>query len=281
MATKQRTTRPVIATVAACFSLGCSQLGVDPVEPAAIELSPFPVAAIVVGDSLRDVNGVASPAQAIVRNIRGDVISDAQVTYVYADFNRDSALVVDPVTGHIFATKTPSGAARIAARVGNALQVLRTIAVTIRPDSMDREGQPEIVALTTTLPDNSPAAATANTSVALGVVVRHVEPATEEEEEEVRPVGNWIVQYTLIMPANSTNDSTQAVFLVNPNGRASSVDTTDAQGVASRRVRVRAAQFPTGSLPDSVVVDAIARYRGTLLNGAPVRMVVPVIRGNE
>ena len=267
--------RNVIFTLAASASLlaACSQVGVDPAEPASIELTPFPSSAVVVGDSLRNDEGVATPVRAIVRNISGDIIDDAAVTYVYADFNRDSALIVDASTGHVFAEKQPTADARIAARLGSALQVSRTLRVTIRPDSIDRVGQPDPPELVTTLPDTSRTTATANTTGPLTVFVRHV------DGEEVLPVRHWLVTYTLVHPANPTNDSTAAVFFVNENGRATAVDTTDAQGSADRRVRIRADVFPQTAEPDSIVVEVTARYRGAVLNGAPVRIVVPVQRG--
>jgi hypothetical protein len=271
-----RSVRLTLAAGVLLSAIGCSQIGVDPDEPAAIELDALPSPSIVIGDSLRNADGVATPLRAIVRNIRGEIIDGAPVTYVYAEYNRDSALVVDPVTGYVTAIKQPTGEARIAARVGGALQVLRPITVSARPDSMDRVGQPNISQLVTRLPDENTSSALANTSAALTVVVRNV--GTTDGATTTTPVRNWIVRYVVVMPANPTNDSTAAVFLVNDAGRASTVDTTDAQGVASRKVRVRAALFPTTSDPDSVVVEATANYRGTTLRGAPVRIVVPVRR---
>ena len=265
------------AAVLLFMQFGCSQIGVDPEEPAAIEFEALAAPSIVIGDSLRNAEGVATPLKAIVRNIRGEIIDNAPVTYVYAEYNRDSALIVDPETGFVTAVKQPTGETRVAARVGGALQVLRAITVTARPDSMDRVGQPNISQLVTRLPDVSNSSATANTSGALTVVVRSV--GETDGVPSTTPVRNWLVRYAVVMPANPSNDSTAAVFLVNDAGKASTVDTTDAQGVASRKVRVRAALFPASAEPDSVVVEATSSYRGTLLKGAPVRIVVPVQRG--
>jgi hypothetical protein len=271
-----RARRLAVVVLAATGTGACSQIGVNPEEPAAIELSSMTSPSIVIGDSLRDENGVAAPIRAIVRNIRGEVINDAPVTYVYAEFNRDSALIVDPVTGYVRAVRLPTGEARIAARVGTTLQVLQRISVTTRPDSLDRDGLPAITGLVTTLPDTTRASADANTSVPLGVVVRHI-----ENETTVTTVANWVVFFSLVSPVNPGNDSTAAVFLVNDVGRASVVDTSNAQGIASRRVRIRAAEFPVGAAPDSVVVEARASYRGVELRGSPVRMVLPVQRAGS
>jgi AAA+ superfamily predicted ATPase len=73
-----------------------------------------------------------------------------------------------------------------------------------------------------------------------------------------------------------------AVFLVDEQLRASVVDTTTAEGNAARRVRVRPVGFPVAQgnarVTDTVIVEATARYRGQLVRGAPVRVLVPVVR---
>jgi hypothetical protein len=95
-------------------------------------------------------------------------------------------------------------------------------------------------------------------------------------------VNGWLVSFRLVKPANPTNDTTKAVFLVDEQLRASVVDTTTAEGNAARRVRVRPVGFPVAQgnarVTDTVIVEATARYRGQLVRGAPVRVLVPVVR---
>lgn len=252
----------------------CVEIGTEPTRAAAIELSPFPSPSIVVGDSLRDVNGNVARISAVVRNVRGEIIEDAPVRFLYADFNRDSALAVDSITGFVQALKVAKGEARIAVRVGSTLQVLRSIIVTTRPDTI---GAAESVAalLTTVLPDTGRAISNPNRSSPLTVTVRHFEGTTAS------PVNAWPVQFQVVDPANPTNDTTAAAYMVDENGRASTLDTADASGTAARRVRVRAALFPAaGTAQDTIVVQATARYRGALVRGAPVRLLVPVRRGS-
>lgn len=270
----KRTAVAVAAVLA--VAAACSQLGVEPDAPASIELPALPSPSVVIGDTLRDANGVAAPVHAIVRNLRGDPIEDADVTYIYADYNRDSALMVDAVTGYVVALRTPSGEARIAARVGAALQVLRPVIVTIRPDSLTTDGVPAINQLITTLPDTSAATARSNTSSAISVGVRSI-----AEDGTTQPVRGWVVSYSLVSPANASNDTTMAVYLVNSTSGSRAVsDTTGTDGIASIAVRVRAALFPTGSEPDSVILSATASYKGVALKGTPVRLALPVLRGS-
>ncbi len=272
-----RTVSWVVAAVSAVAVAACVEIGTGPNEPAAIELPPFPSPSVVIGDTLRDVNGVVAPVRAIVRNVRGEEITDAAVSYLYAPLSRDSALVVDPATGIVRALRATSADARIAARVGGNLQVLRSLVVTLRPDSLTASslftGE-----LRTVLPDTGRANANSNTTTT-GPEVR-VRHAAETTGGASAPVNAWPVRFELVKPSNPTNDTSAAVFLVNGSGTASTLDTTDNSGVASRRVRVRALQF-AASAPDTVVVRATASYRGVPLLGSPVLIRVPVRRSGS
>jgi hypothetical protein len=266
----------VLVAVALAAFAACAEIGTSPDEPASIELDPFPWPSVVIGDTLRDAAGQVAPVRAVVRNVRGDAIAGFPVVYLYADFQRDTALEVDPATGIVVALKaTTSGEGRIAARAGAALQVLRAIGVTTRPDSLEPSTSGPQPLFTTTLPDTGRTGANRNSTPALNVVVRHLQPAPAP----AAGVRGWLVRFSLVAPANPTNDSTLAAFLVNDNGRPSVVDTTDGSGTAGRRVRIRAGQFPVSPAVDTVVVHAEASYRGVPLRGSPVRIAVPVERG--
>lgn len=247
---------------------GCSEVGTDPATAAAIELAPFPATAVVIGDTLRAEDGTVAPIRAIVFNVRGNVITDFPVRYLYPDFNRDSALLVDSATGVIVAVRQPAGEARLAARAGGTLQVLRSLFVVQRPDTLS--GQSLSTVLQVAPPDSGRGR---NTTTDLTATVRHIAPDSMRS-----PVRGWLVRYTLISPANPGNDTTAAAFLVDDTGRPSTVDTTDVQGNARRRVRVRSLLFPQGGAVDSVVVAASASYNRIPLRGSPVRIAAPVQR---
>ncbi|MEQ1692159.1 MAG: hypothetical protein ABMA00_12795 [Gemmatimonas sp.] len=263
-----------LALLGASLLVACAQIGSEPDVPTAIEMPALPSPSVVIGDTLRNVDGVVTPVKAIVRNLQGDIIVDAPVRYLYADFQRDSALAIDSSTGIVRALKASTGDARLGARIGTSLQVLRIIVVTTRPDSADRVGQSALGLFTTTLADTGRTGANANRSPALTMVVRHVDSPTV-----TTPVNGWPVRFEVLSPANATNDTTKSVYLVDEQGRASVFDTTDASGVAGRRVRVRAALFPTSAAIDSVIVRAIVTYKGISLKGAPVRIALGVQRG--
>lgn len=263
---------PVMVIAAAA---ACADIALSPSTPASIEFDVLPAPAVVLGDTLRDINGVAAPAKAIIRNQAGDVIGDAIVHYTYADASRDSAFAVDSVKGFIVSLKplaTAATFARISARAGSSLQAIRTVLLTIRPDSVDRNGVTAIDTLRTTLPDTGAGGIAANVSKGLAVSVRHIEGGV------ATPVPNWLVKYELLQPANPNNDSTASVFLVNEVSAASNRDTTDGGGTATRFVRVRSSRFPSGNSVETAIVRVTVSYKGQPLKGAPVTIVVPIIK---
>ena len=260
--------------VSVLLSVGCAQVGSAPDVPAAIELSALPSPSVVIGDSLRNIDGVVAPVKATVRNLSGDVITGTSVRYLYADYLRDTALAVDSLTGIVRAIKAATGDARLAARVGGALQVLKALVVTTRPDSADRVGQTTLL-FTTVLADTGRSGAASNTSPSLNLTIRHVDAGGITSG-----VNAWPVKFEVLSPANATNDTTKSVWMVDDQGRASVLDTSDVSGVASRKIRIRAAQFPAAGVVDSVIVRATVTYKGVALKGVPVRIAVPVKRGS-
>lgn len=262
------------AIAAAVFAAACADVGTGPDVPAAIELAPFPFPSVVVGDTLRDSLGRAAPIRAIVRNAVGDVITGARPTFLYADFLRDSALRVDTATGIVVA-RAVVAQGRLAARVGSSLQVVKPFIATIRPDSVARGTSPASL-IVSLLPDTGRARAQGNTTGDIGVRVLNLAAANPAG------VNGWLVSFRLVKPANPTNDTTRGAFLVNENVGPSILDTTGTDGAAARRVRVRPALFPAAQgsarVTDTVIVEATARYRGQVVRGGAVRVIVPVIR---
>ena len=74
----------------------------------------------------------------------------------------------------------------------------------------------------------------------------------------------------VVIRANG-NDTTVATLLTE-GSIPSVVDTSDASGLTARGLRVH----PAGLIgnPDSVIVEATARYKGAQVRGSPVRFVL-------
>jgi hypothetical protein len=276
---EQRRRGALILSIAAIVA-ACAESGTGPNDPGSIEFAPFAAPALVLGDTLRNVDGVATPVVALVRNLHGDILQDIPIQYVYADASRDTSVKVDS-NGYVVSLKplgsvtvgttvTPATTVRIAARFGEALQVIRTITITTRPDSVDRGSATTVDTLRAALPDSSNGLAR-NVSSALSVTVRHLDTTSAYVA-----VPTYLVKFEVLLPANATGDSTRGAFMVNDNGIASSIDTTDGSGVATRYVRVRPSIFPATTTPDSVVVRATVTYRGRNVKGSPIRITVPV-----
>jgi len=246
-------------------SVACAEIGTDPAVPASIEVARFPFPAVAVGDSLRDTLGVAVPLRAIVRNISGDVIEDAPVRYL----SRDTLLIVDSLSGHVFAQALPTpNPASVAARFELALQILASVPVTNAPDTAFRT---DAAALPALVSEAVIGAADSNT-VAVQVRVQF-----RADAEVLQNVNAWLVRFAVVRPANLRNDTAAAVYLVDDRGRAGQVDTTGTDGFASRRVRVRSSRFPAaGIAQDTIEVEAAVMRRGTAVPGAPIRILVPV-----
>ena len=257
----------MLGLIAGVVSTACAEVGSAPDVPAAIEFARFPYPTVVVGDSLRQEDGLVAPVRAIVRNSSGEEIVGAPVVYLYADYNRDSAILVDSTTGMVVALKKPTfgtTGARIAARVGSSLQIVRNLLVSVQPDTVSGSAPDS---LKVSLPDS----VSRNSTGPFQVTVRHADSLRSTVE-------GWIVRYKLLYPANPTNDSTLGAYLVTERYSPSTVDTTNGNGVASRLVRVRPLLFPTESGTDSVVVEVTVQHHGVPVPGSPLRLSAPVIR---
>jgi hypothetical protein len=80
------------------------------------------------------------------------------------------------------------------------------------------------------------------------------------------PVRGWIVSFEI------TYASPDLAMIIGDGSAESRIDTTSADGTASRRVRVDPDALTATS--DSVVMMATARYRGAHVRGSPARLVV-------
>jgi hypothetical protein len=242
---------------ATLVTAACIDLSVDPDEIVAIELSDFAWPSIVAGDTLRDASGAIAPLVARIFDGEGDLVTGPVEFLV----ERPGVRVVGG--DRLVADDTASGSVGIIASTEGVQSVVRQIQIVAAPRSLVANGV--ITPLRWVVPDNP----SSNTSQPLGVRVT-AGPDTG--------VPSWIVTFELVADGRviPQTDTTQ-IFLVGDNGRPSYVDTTDASGNASRRVRLRIA--PGLVAPDSAVVTIRASYKGQPLTGSPVRLVLPISPG--
>ncbi len=214
-----------------------------------IQLGPLPSPSVVVGDSLRDTLGVVRGIPFKAFNYSGQ-----EVANVTARFSAvDRGIRVDSVSGVVRGDSVRAGA-RILASVQGFSGFL-SIPITLRPDTV--VGSNARDSLSYALTD------TANVSAGIGVKVLHGLTTADSV------VSSYLVSFRIVSPAD-----TLLFRLVDERGVRSSLDTTDASGIATRRIRLDVARLT--SLTDSVIVMASVKYRGTNVRGSPARLVLKV-----
>ncbi len=236
---------------------GCTEVGTDPEAVVSIQFDALPYPAIALGDTLRDSSGVPVPVRAVAFNADNEPIPGAPIEYFVSD---TVSLRIDPATGLIIADAVVSDSARlnpprVFARIG-ALSPFLSLILTPAPAVVRRSADsiPIVKFFANPL------------SGEVGVVVSYDSAGT------LRPVRGWLASYALTFRGATLTDTLSA-YPVGDQNRFSRVDTTDASGVASRRIRIRAAPLP-GNAVDSIVVHTTVRYRGGDISGSPVRQVV-------
>jgi len=227
--------------------LACTDIPTGSGHILSCSVNPLPCPSVVVGYSLRDSLGVVRPITVNAFDFQGDTASAAKVRFLAGG----RGIKVDSITGVVTGDSAQTGA-KIIVSVGD-IQSPVTIGVALRPDSMlAADGRDSLLySLTDT---------TLNLSPALGVKIVHGITADSA-------VAGWRVSFRMISPSG-----TVAQLINDLNVTGTTADTTDASGVASRRIKLNVAQLTAVS--DSVVVLASASYRGVAIRGSPVRLVL-------
>jgi hypothetical protein len=247
-------------STASCFEFGT---GVSVVE---LTFNQLPGPAVVVGDTLRDSTGAATQLTAIVRG------SNRTAQFLALD----TAITVS-ADGWLIARSRDTSAsaanrARVLAQVGDLQTPARIAVITVRHDAVVQNGSAP-GALRYDPAAQGAVADTANRSAPVAVRVRHLYSAGEAG---AAPRDTIVKSYLVTYHLSGSVGIADSVRLIDDNGRASAVDTTDASGIASRRIRVY--PRPTATASDSVVVLVRVRYRNGDISGSPLRMVLPLIR---
>jgi len=241
----------------------CTDVPTGADVPFSLEFERLPFPAVVAGDLLRDSTGAAAPLGAVAFNVDDEPIADAPIQYLLvgsAARLEDGAFVRGVTAGASGAGDT----VRITAVAGDVPSLPRLLWVVPRPDSLAGPGEPP-PPLTWGVP---PSASDVSEPIAVRVFARG--DGTE------RPVRSWVVRYRLVVGGDTIAPSdTNLVWLVDDAGRASAIDTTDASGVASRRVRVNPLDPAIDGL-ESLVVSVTVQGITTPIAGSPVLVTLPV-----
>ena len=237
------------AVIVMCTLFGCTDIPSGANTIASIQFDSLPFPSVVLGDTLRNANGQAAPLTARAFSYGGSPVADAPFRYLALD----RGLTVDSVTGRVVGDSVRAVPARVAATVAG-LQAVLPIPVTFRPDTVVATHVRD--SLLYSITDS-----TLNISAPLSVTVRHT---LTRSDSLVRA---WLVTFAI-----TNQPDTLAAQLVNDANNPSASDTTDASGLASRKIRIRPTRLK--SVNDSVLVLASVRYRGVHVRGSPALMVL-------
>ena len=243
--------RALAAALGLSVLCACTDIPSGANAVASIQFDSLPFPSVVLGDTLRDASGKVAPLEAHAFAYGGTPVSAAPFRY----FALDRGLRVDSITGRVIGDSVRATPARVVAAVAG-LQAVLPIPVTFRPDTIVAANARD--SLSYSITDS-----TLNISPALSVVVRHTLTRTDSL------VRSWLVPFAI---TNQTD--TLAAQLVNDAGNPSAMDTTDASGAASRKIRIRPTRLK--SVNDSVLVMASVRYRGAHVRGSPALLVLKV-----
>lgn len=233
------------------IAVACTDISGSSTSVLSIQFDSLSAPSVVVGDTLRDTTGAVIRPVVHAFNFQGEEIIPAPVFFL----SPDSGITVDSVTGIVVGDSLRSTPARIVATVGT-LQAIQNVDVTLRPDLVQAVNA--LDSLQYSLLDT-----TLNLSPLLTVALTHGVAPNDSS------VKSYIVSFAIVAQSNP-----QLGELVNDAGKASVVDTTDASGIAGRKIRLHPLFLSSGTAVDSIVVNATAKYRGTQVNGSPVRLVL-------
>lgn len=262
------------ATALIVAAWSCTKLPSDPGTPFSIAFRRAPSPSVVLGDVMRDSTGQPARLQAFAFNLRGDTIRDFPVTYFLVAKDSQPGKLEDGLITAFSDTAYIDDTLRVVAVAGGVQSTPLRIVVTLKPDALVLVG-------TDTVRFFLPAADTLPLSASMSVRLRHTPIAPEPAQDTVVPA--YEVRYRVVGSSSGIADSSY-VTIADGSRRFAPIDTTDANGGASRQLRVRRTKYPYPydtiapgtSAVDTVYVDATASYMGTAVAGSPVRFKVLV-----
>jgi hypothetical protein len=246
-----------VVAVPSIIALACNDISGNADSILSLQFDTLASPSVVVGDTLRDTTGKVVLPTVHAFNYKGGEITSAKIYFQ----SPDSGVTVDSATGVIVGDSLRSTPARIIATVGK-LQAIQRINLTLRPDTIVPSNAVDTIFFS--LLDS-----TRDTSEVMKVTLLHGLTTSDSV------VSNYIVSFAIVSQSNPN-----LADLVTEGGKLSRVDTTDGSGIAGRKILVHPVNLGSATAVDSVIVQATAKYRGQLVAGSPVRLVVVLQPGS-
>ena len=280
----RRSTAGVVGVGAlAAAAAGCAEIEGGPTTVVSLAFDTSTVA-VVVGDTLRDTLGAILPLRATPFNATGDTIREAAVPVSYVATlgdTVDTAPAVQISGALAIGLRVRATPTRVFALAGGLQSLPKSVDVIRRPT--------RLVAAPTAVADSVPYLA-GNTAATLRSAQSAVTAPAQvrvsgDSAGTLVGVRRVAVRFAVVYAAPTIADS---VFLVDDRGlgvdvtgaldrgRFSALDTTDAGGLAGRRVALLLRSGAAGR--DSVVLRATIAYPGRIRGVSDtVRVVIPVL----
>lgn len=269
-----------LAAIGLTLGGGCVRVDAGPSGVSSLRIVDNPPS-IVVGDVLRDSAGLETALRVEALDEAGRPVPTATPRFTYVATLRDtlqrvlpdSALAVDSLTGRVRARAVfvvPQGV--VAARVGDRLQLLDTLAIVPRPTSAALDSvfplplRFDCVDTSRTLAQRptSPLAGGVDTLYAFNAVGPFRLVVRGDSAGATVPVRRRLVRWRIDsgpavpavrLPGGGPADTVAAIGLVSTDGdRLTALDTTDASGQSAVRVRIRPFGLGRRVVPDTFTV---------------------------
>jgi hypothetical protein len=230
----------------------CDDRKLGPGKAAAVSLDSIASPSIVVGDSLRDTLGAVRPMWATAYDDDGNPISGFTLKFRALD----AGITLDSLTGVAVGDSIRNIPLRVLVDAAGLQTPATSLFVVQRPDVLGSAKARDTLFYSVI--------DTATVYKPLTALLTHTVSGSS-----ATGVQAYIVSFKQLYPSD-----TALARPVDEAGAPSLIDTTSSDGIASRLIRVRPARFT--SVVDSVVLEASARYRGALVAGSPVRLVLEI-----
>ena len=237
----------IIVAAAACVDTSSPKGAV-----ASISSLLLPSPSVVKGDVMRDSTGAPAPLRVTAYDGVNQPVIGLEPEFFLLD--RGAHLQPDDIlVGDSLST------VRVVGAVGGLQTVATPVFVTVAPVKVAATGKIDTMRVRVS-GDTSQ-----NVSAPLSVTLTGAADTA---------VVGFIVRYRVAYAPASLPNTPPTVYIADQSGRPMSNDTTDATGKATkRRAALRISSL--GATLDSIVVEASVSYKGALVTGSPVRLVIP------
>lgn len=238
----------IVLAATACVDTSSPKGGV-----ASISALLLPSPSVVKGDVMRDSTGAPAPLRVTAYDGVNQPVTGLNPEFFLLDRGAHLA-PIDLLVGDSLST------VRVVGAVGGLQTVPTPVFVTVAPLNVAASGKID------TMRVRADGDTSQNLSGPLSVALTGAGDTA---------VVGFIVRYRVASAPASKPGAPPTVYIADQSGRPMSNDTTDGSGKALRR-RAALRISSLGATLDSIVIEASVSYKGSLVTGSPVRLLIPM-----